>query len=471
MTPPPLPAPPKNRAALIAISVGYFMVILDTTVVNVALGNIQTDLTASVSGLQWVVDAYALVFASLLLATGALGDRLGNRRVFIAGLIAFVGASLLCGAAPTLPLLIAARLLQGAGAALLVPASLSILRHAFTDTRQRAKAVAAWASVGSVALAAGPLMGGFLVASFGWRSIFWLNIPAGAIAVYSAWKGIQDDCTDASPGFNFPAQAAGITALAAFTYAIIEGPRHGWTSPLILVMFALTALALVIFALVEFTNTHPVIPRHLWSHRPFVSATLIGFITNYAYYGLVFLLALYFQKGRHLSPLLVGLSFLPMTITTFCGNLLSGRLNAAYGARVPMLIGPLLSLAGLAALPFAGTASALALSALLLLIGTGAGLTIPAMTAVVLESVPKQAAGTAAGILNTARQSGGVVGVALFGAAYASSHQFPTAFQTVALTAGLGTLAGWLLALAFIPHRTPGTHPENEPQPEWALME
>jgi DHA2 family methylenomycin A resistance protein-like MFS transporter len=435
---------------LIAISVGYFMVILDTTVVNVALENLQTDLGATVAGQQWVVDSYALVFASLLLVTGALGDRLGNRRVFIAGLFAFVGASLLCAAAPTLALLIVARLLQGVGAALLVPTSLSILRHAFHDVRQRAKAVAAWASVGSVALAAGPLMGGLLVASFGWRSIFWLNVPAGAVALFAAWKGIQDESVEGRGGgrLNFPAQAAGIIALAAVTYGIIEGPRHGWSSPSILAMFGIGIVALTVFAVVEFTNTHPVIPRHLWSHRRFVSATIIGFVTNYTYYGLVFLLAIYFQKGRQLSPLLVGLSFLPMTVTTFCGNILSGRLNAAYGASVPMLIGPVLSLSGLIALPFEATASTAALSGLLLLIGLGAGLTIPAMTAVVLESVPKEAAGIAAGILNTSRQSGGVVGVALFGAAYAATHQFPTAFQTVAVTAGVGTFIGCLLAIA-----------------------
>jgi DHA2 family methylenomycin A resistance protein-like MFS transporter len=378
--------------------------------------------------------------------------------LLIGGLVAFVTASILCAAATSLPVLVAARLFQGVGGALIVPASLSVLRHAFPDPRLRARAIAIWAASGSSALAAGPLMGGLLVDGLGWRSIFWLNVPLGLVTIGLALKSIPAENSGTFARMNFRAQSAGVVALGFATYALIEGAGRGWTSTPILACAAMALVSFVLFVYLEWTHANPIVPRHLWSHGAFVTATVLGFTTNYAYYGLVFLMSLYFEQGLHRTALATGLAFLPMTASVMFSNLVAGRLNAAFGARPLLVVGPLICGAGFLALPWADRAvsngSDASLAMVLLAIGAGCGLIIPTILSIALESVPREAAGTAGGVLNTSRQIGGVVGVAVFGAAVASGAGFYRAFQTVAVTAGAGTVVGWLLALRFVRRRT-----------------
>lgn len=442
---------PAAGLTILAAAAGFFMVILDTTVVNVALVPIEHSFGSGVSGLQWVVDSYAVVFASLLLAAGAISDRVGARPTLLSGMLLFTTASVLCGAAPTLWTLVAARVVQGVGAALLIPASIAAIRNAFPDPAQRARALGLWTTSGSSALAAGPVIGGLLVAALGWRSVFWVNLPVGLAAAALARAGIPASPPNASPAsthVNGPANTAGAVALAAISFGLIEGPPRGWTSTPVVASLALALLAAAAFAALEIRHPDPLVPRHLWRHRPFVAATIIGWIANFAYYGLVFALGIVLERWRHLSPLHAGLAFLPLTASVMVTNVISGRWAARAGSRAPMATGLLVATAGLFGLAAAGGSAPYGtLAAILLVVGFGMGLTVPAMTALALTAVPRADAGVAAGILNASRQIGGVMGVAILGALVSDSRALTSGLSTGTLIAGAGTVVGCLLAI------------------------
>ena len=416
---------PHPRLTLAAAATAFFMVILDTTVVNVALGPMQSSLNADVANSQWIVDSYALIFAGLLLAGGAITDRFGARRTFTLGLALFTLSSVLCAAAPTLQLLIAARILQGVGAALLLPASLAALRHAIPDAAQRAKAFGIWAASGSSALAAGPVFGGILIQLLGWRSIFWLNVPVGLLAIFFAWTSTPDHKNDRPQPLNLPANFFGILALASLSYAFIEFPNHP-DSTLAKFSIPLALLSALAFIAIELRHKNPLIPKPLWKHPAFLTVTTIGFLGNFSYYGLVFFLGLYLERNLNFSPLHTGLCFLPLTTSTICANPISGRWTAHRGSRGPLLIGQLTSALALLAVALLHNDFPLML-AILFPIGFGMGLIVPAMTAAALGSVAPAQSGIAAGVLNTARQAGGVVGVALTGLLLAHDRPFPAA--------------------------------------------
>ncbi len=329
----------STHVAFLAICLGYFVTILDTTIVNVALPTIRRQFGATVSDLQWVVDGYALVFAALLLSAGSLGDRLGSKRLFLVGLALFTTSSALCGVAPTLWALQAARVSQGVGAAIAVPTSLALLRHMFTDPAERAKALGIWGGVAGVAAGAGPVVGGFLVGGLTWRSVFFINVPIGIIAVLLTLRFVAESPRQQDRNLDLLAQLAGIVALAAVTIAFIEGGASGWTSPLVLGAFLLFVIATIAFIVVERRSMSPMLPLGLFSVPNFSAGNAVGFLINFGFYGELFLLSLFFQQVRGYSPTITGLALLPQMGMAVVGSWLAGRVMSRAGPRAPMVTG------------------------------------------------------------------------------------------------------------------------------------
>ncbi|MFA8326078.1 MFS transporter [Burkholderia ubonensis] len=423
----PAPAFPPALARIVAtVSAGFVVTQLDVTIVNIALAHLAGDLHLSVAGLQWVVDAYTLAFAVLMLSGGALGDRFGARRMYGAGLALFAIASLACGAATRPAMLIAARALQGVGAAAMLPNSLALLNDASRhDPRLRARAVSWWTAAGAISIAAGPVVGGLLIAAWGWRSIFLVNLPlcAAGLAATLAWVPAKRPAAALPNGkhgtraLDLRGQALAILMLTALTGAVIEWRPLGFAHPVVAGGFALAALAALAFVAAESHATAPMLPLALFRRRTFSAAVLFGICVNLTYYGTVFVLALYLQRVRGESPLQAGLAFLPLTGGFLLSNLASGRAVARHGPRLPMLVGSLVAALGYGALHFVDASTPLAaLLVPFLLIPAGMGFAVPAMTTAVLASVEPERAGVASAVLNTARQAGGAMGVAAFGA-------------------------------------------------------
>jgi DHA2 family methylenomycin A resistance protein-like MFS transporter len=379
---------------------------------------LQADLGASLDWLQWSVNAYTLAFASLLLSGGALGDRLGAKRVFVGGLALFTAASAACSLAVSLPVLVAARIAQGMGAAALMPGSLSLIAHAFPDPRERARGIALWAGMGGLAISSGPVLGGLLVDTFGWPSIFLINVPVGVLALVLTVRHVAPTDAVRSRALDPLGQVLAIVALAAFTYGLIEGPEHGWGTPSILAAFAAAAATGVLFLVVEGRGAGAMLPLELFRSRPFAAANVVGFCLNFGLYGLMFVMALFFQDGCRYSALSTGLAFLPLTVTIALALVCSGRIAIHFGARRPMIAGMGLAAIGCLVLLALGgwTGYSAATVAGFVLLGLGVGLTMPAMTAVVLASAPREQSGIASGVLSASRQAGGAIGVALLGA-------------------------------------------------------
>ncbi len=411
--------PGRLRWVLLATSFAFVVVQLDVTIVNVALPRIGAELGAAVSGLQWVVDAYTVVFAVLLLTAGVLGDRFGARRVSLAGFGVFGVASLACGLAPTVGVLIGARALQGLGAALLLPNSLSLLNHASAHHEPlRARAVALWTAAGGVSIAAGPVLGGLLLASLGWRSIFLVNLPLCALAVLLTLRVVPESAPAAQrPGLDLPGQLLAILALTGFAGAIIEVRELGLSHPLILSGFVLGVVAAAGFVRVEARGRAPMLPLGLFRRPGFSPAVLFGILVNLTYYGVIFVLSLYLQRTMGYSALAAGLAFLPLTGTFILSNIASGAMTGRRGSRPPMILGALTGAVGFLLLSrLGGSSSYWEMLPAFVLIPFGMGLAVPAMTTCILASVDRGRAGTASAVLNAARQTGGAVGVAVFGA-------------------------------------------------------
>jgi MFS transporter, DHA2 family, methylenomycin A resistance protein len=418
----PVPGRHRQQASLAAAMLGFFVVALDAQVVNVALPGIRADLGGGLSGLQWVVTGYTLMFSALLLFGGTLSDRAGARRAYGIGMVVFVAASAACGLAPSLGLLITARLIQGAGAALVTPTSLALIRETYHDPRQRARAIAYWAMGGSVAAAAGPVLGGGL-SQLDWRLIFFLNLPVGALALAvltrvgaSARRVVSVDWTG---------QVCAVMALAALTYGVIEGGKQGYGSIPILTAFAVAAAASAAFLAAQARRRHPMVPLGLFRSRTVATLLTVGFVGMAGFYGTVFLQSLYFQQLRGESPLATGLLFLPMTGLVAALNPAAARIAARFGPRVPIIGGQLVMAVGLAGLCLAPAyAPALLIAGLMIPVGVGGSFTVPPITALLMDSVPADRAGTASGVLNTSRQVGGSLGVAAFGAVVAAQASF-----------------------------------------------
>jgi MFS transporter, DHA2 family, methylenomycin A resistance protein len=407
--------------AIVATALGFVLVQLDVSIVNVALATIGKDLHSDFASLQWIVDAYAITFAAFLLSAGSLADRIGARRTFVIGFVLFVCASIGCGLAPSAGILIAARALQGLGAALLVPCSLALLNHAAAgNAAARARAIGLWTAAGSVALAAGPIAGGALVATIGWRSIFFVNVPLGILGIWLAIANLAE--TPASGGsFDFPGQATAVGALASVTGAVIFAGTIGWSAPLVLALLVAGIACGSAFVVIESKRTRAMLPLELFASRPFSAAATVGLLVNFTLYGAIFILGLYFQRQEGYTPLQTGLAFLPFCIALGLSNVVAGRLVATRGARLPMAIGLAVAACGYAALAPLGARTPYSLLLIGLIVAPlGIGLAVPAMTTAMLASVDKKRSGIASGVLNTVRQAGGALGVAVLGSLFSA---------------------------------------------------
>ncbi len=445
---------PSNRShhrglTLAATSIGFAVVQLDVSVVNVAIKPIGAALGGDVSALQWVVNAYTLAFAALILSAGALGDRVGAKRVFIAGFSVFTVASAICGLAPALGVLIAARALQGAGAALLVPCSLTLLNHTYPEPRERSRAIGRWAVGASAALSAGPLVGGVLTATLGWRAIFFINAPVGMTGIVLTSRYASETSRSPDRGVDPPGQLAAILCLTLLAAATIRGGADGFGSTTVLAGYAAAAVAGVAFLAIEARRARPMLPLRLFRCPSFGANTAIGLLINVAFYGLIFVFSLFFQRAQHLSALQAGLAFAPMTGAIMAANGVAGGLQQRFGARAVIAGGALLMAAGAVALEGVGPHTAFAaLVAQLIALGFGLGLIVPVMTASLLGSVERSRSGIASGTLNTARQTGSVIGVALFGSLIAGGGLVDGLHVALVIAAGLS------LAVAVLGART-----------------
>ena len=429
---------------LAATSLGFVLVILDVTVVNVALDRIKSSLDTDVTGLQWVLNAYTVVFASLLLTAGALGDRFGAKRVFIAGFVLFTAGSVACGCAGTIAMLVTSRVVQGVGAACCVPASLALLNASFPDAAARVKAVSLWAGAGGLAIAAGPVVGGGLVDWLGWPSIFFLNLPLGLLGIWLTATYAPEGPRAPGRRLDLPGQGLAILSLVGLTMAFVESGPLGWTHPVVLLGFGTFALGTGLFRLVEARSAEPMLPPSLFRVPAVSAACAVGLLANFAYYGLMFVFSLFFQTSKGYSPLTTGLAFLPMTALVTVANIAAGWLIARFGPRLPMVMGQALAALGYMALARtdAGTPYGVIVVPLLAA-GIGTALTVPAMTAAVLANVARERAGIASGALNAARQMGGVIGVGIFGSLVAGGpDRLITGMHIALILAGLAQMAG-----------------------------
>ncbi len=432
---------PRRGMVLAAATLGFGVIQLDVSVVNVAVKPIGTALGGGVSGVQWVVDAYTLVFAALILSAGALGDRSGHKRLLMAGFAVFTLASAACGLVPAIGELIAARAVQGAGAAALGASSLSLINHTYPDAAGRARAVSVWTAGGAATLAAGPLIGGLLIAAVGWRSIFFINLPLGALGWWLTRR--YASATPAAPGrgTDLPGQVTAIIALTALAGATIEAGSAGSRLPLVYGGYALAAAAGAAFIAIEHARERPMLPLSLFRMRAFSTAACAGLLVNLVFFGLIFAFSLFLQRQQGLSPLATGLAFLPVTVLIVVSNLVAGRILPARGTRAVERAGALLMGAGCLAMLglLAARADPLvpALIAGLSLTGFGIGLVVTAITSALLGSVAPAQSGIASGTFTAFRQTGSVLGVAVFGTLLASLHPSTGLEVTFAIGAGL----------------------------------
>ncbi len=435
----------RDAIALLGICLGFFVVLLDATIVNVALTAIATSIGGSLGDQQWTLNAYTVTFAAFMLTAGALGDRYGARACFLIGLGIFAAATAVCAAAPAVEVLIAARAVQGIGAAALVPCSLSLIADRFPQGPARARALGAWGGISGLGLAAGPLVGGLLVGSVGWRAVFLVAIPFALLAIAFVAVAVDETPRRAARA-DFPGQLLAVAALGAITAALTTTSRTGWFGEAPIALGVVGLLAAIGFIATERRIEDPMLPLLVFADRRFSAATAVGGLFNFGLYGTVFCLALFIEKTQGHSATVAGLMLAPLTVVVACGARLSGVLNGRYGPRVPMLLGlggGLLAASLLAFIDPHTPAWQLA--------GAGAilglvGLAMPAMTSVALAASPSGRAGLGSAVLNTARQIGGAIGVALLGSVLEPHHDRPTLHLAMAVIAATYAIALLLTA-------------------------
>jgi EmrB/QacA subfamily drug resistance transporter len=395
---------------------------LDITIVNVALPSLGRDFHAPLSGLQWTVDAYTLVLASLLMLSGSTADRLGRRRTFVIGLLTFAAGSFLCSLAPSLDALIVFRIVQAVGGSMLNPVAMSIITNTFTIPRERAQAIGVWAAVVGLSMALGPVVGGLLVSSVGWRSIFWINIPVGLAAVVLALRYIPESKAPVARKVDVPAQLLVVTFLASLTYGIIEAPGRGWSSALIVAAFTVAAVSLGGLLAWERHATEPLVDLRFFGSVPFAAAAVIAVAAFAALGGFLFLNTLYLQDVRGLSPFHAGIDTLPMAAMILLLPPLAGRIVGRRGSRIPLLIagsgltaGCLMLVTLTAATPYTWLFAAYAI------FGIGFGFVNAPITNAAVSGMPRAQAGVAAAIATTSRQVGQTLGVAVVGSLMSAS--------------------------------------------------
>ncbi len=437
-----VPNAPHAGIVLAIASMGFFLITLDISIVNVALARIRADLGGDITAQQWVIDGYTLMFATLLLFAGNLSDRIGAKRALAIGITIFTITSAACALAPTTAWLVAARSVQGAGAAIMLPASMSLVREAFPDPGRRARALGVWAVGGAVAGLVGQPLGGLLT-TYDWRWVFTINLPVcAAMLIFLAW--VTTSPKRPQP-FDWIGQALAVVGLVTLIYGLIEGGHNGFGSPAVIVSLAVAVLSLVGFVFAQSRVPHPMMPLDLFAAHGFRIALPVGFAFMVGNFGNVFVVALYLQQHLGLSPLHAGLVFLPSAVFAIAGNLSSGFVTNRFGARVPVVAGLMSMVVGLTALLITAPLGLPWLIALCIIpIGAGGSLAMPSVTSVVLEGVPAHQAGTASAVFNTFRQVGGAVAIAIFGALIADADQIDHGLR---LSLGIAAAAIFLAAL------------------------
>jgi len=407
--------------ALVAVSLATFMTYLDNNIVNVAIPAIQRDLHLSTAGLEWVVSGYILVFASLLLAGGRLGDIFGRRRLFLLGLGIFTGASLVAGLAGSVDVLVASRAVQGLGAALVTPTTLAIISSSYPDPRERTAAVGIWSGVGALALAVGPLLGGLISQHVAWGWIFFINVPVGvATMALGLWAIPAEKLATTRERIDLPGLGTSALTLFALTYALIEGHDKGWTSPAIVTSFAVSAVAAIAFALVEARTAQPMVDVRLFAERVFSGGITAIVMWGFGLFGIYFFTSLYLQNVLGFSPTVAGAAFVPMALLMAVGAVVSERVATRVGPHRAVGVAMLLMAIGIATISLLGrNAPYLELMPSFAIIGIGGGLSVP-LTAMVLGAMPVEQAGVASGIFNAAREVAGLLGITVIGAVLTS---------------------------------------------------
>jgi EmrB/QacA subfamily drug resistance transporter len=424
---------------LAAAVLGFFVITLDAVVVNVALPAIRSELGGGITGLQWVVDGYTLMFAALLLSAGALSDRIGARRAFGVGLVVFVAASVACGLAPTIGVLIAARFVHGAAAAVMMPSSMALIGQAYSDPVKRARAVAMWAMGGAVASSSGPVLGGFLTL-VSWPLIFFINVPVGAVALLLLARTARSPHRKVP--FDWVGQITAVLAMGGLTYGAIQAGAEGFGAARVVTAFLVAAVALATFLVAQARGAHPMVPLDLFRSRTVAVAVAVGFAFIVGYYGLPFVMSLYLQQLRGLSSLATGVAFLPMMLIGAFLTPFSARIAEKLGARMLITSGLVLITAGLVVLAVVPSSTPVwVLAVLMVLVGLAGPLVMPPVTAVLLDSAPAHRAGTASGVFNTSRQVGGALAVAVFGALLADQATFLHGLRTSLLIAAAVAIA------------------------------
>lgn len=434
---------PEPRRAIVALAlIASFMVFVDSTIVNVTVAQLATHLHASRADLEWSLNAYTLSFAALMLGAGAIADTLGAKRAFLTGLLVFTLSSAVCAVAGSMLMLNVARLVQGAGSALLLPSALVLATASATDEHTRHRLVSWWAAAGGAGMAAGPLLGGGLVALANWRAVFAVNVVIGIPAALWAWRAMPT-VVRGSRRLDLAGMGTATAFIGGLVYALIEAPARGWLDPAILAAAVVAVAGLIGFVVVERSVRAPLLPPRLYADRGFAAAAIQGSLLNFAFYGVLFTMSLLLQQGRQLSALVTGLLFLPLTGLISIANVASAPLARRLGRPTVLAIGQAVVTVSMLALAWASTASAVWPMVLALVpIGFSSGLLVPTMTAQSIAAVEPGLHGAASAAFNTSRQIGGAIGVATFGPLLGTAHNLASGFVTCAIVAAGASLAG-----------------------------
>ncbi|MBS9801660.1 MULTISPECIES: MFS transporter [Bacillus cereus group] len=435
---------------LIALAMGFIMATLDVTVVNVAVVNIQETLGLALYSSTWIVDGYILSFAALLLAGGSLANRFGAKKIYMIGLIIFVFASLLCAIATTGNILVMGRVIQGVGAALFMPSSLSLLVVSFPDEKKRAKMFGIWSAIVSIASGTGPFIGGLLVNTFGWRSIFIINLPIGMIGIVVAFVIIPNVLPEKEK-INVANHLIGIIAITLLAFTLIEGPSYGWSSSQILGGIVGTVLTAILFVYAERKSKNSVVPRVLFQNETFTSANIVGFLINFALFGGIFMFGLFLQKAYGASPFVAGLQLLPMMSVFVIGNLLFAKMVTKFGSKLLLFIALFIASIGSVLLMFlVKNVSYIGIALIYSVVNLGIGIAVPAMTTIVMKSAGRENGNMAGATLNVNRQIGALVGIAIMGIILNESSNWYRGASYSFLVIGLSYLCAAFLVWKFV---------------------
>ncbi|MDA1762249.1 MFS transporter [Bacillus cereus] len=435
---------------LIALAMGFIMATLDVTVVNVAVVNIQETLGLALYSSTWIVDGYILSFAALLLAGGSLANRFGAKKIYMIGLIIFVFASLLCAIATTGNILVMGRVIQGVGAALFMPSSLSLLVVSFPDEKKRAKMFGIWSAIVSIASGTGPFIGGLLVNTFGWRSIFIINLPIGMIGIVVAFVIIPNVLPEKEK-INVANHLIGIIAITLLAFTLIEGPSYGWSSSQILGGIVGTVLTAILFVYAERKSKNSVVPRVLFQNETFTSANIVGFLINFALFGGIFMFGLFLQKAYGASPFVAGLQLLPMMSVFVIGNLLFAKMVTKFGSKLLLFIALFIASIGSVLLMFlVKNVSYIGIALIYSVVNLGIGIAVPAMTTIVMKSAGRENGNMAGATLNVNRQIGALVGIAIMGIILNESSNWYRGASYSFLVIGLSYLCAAFLIWKFV---------------------